>query len=169
MAEKDRKIKEQLDEIKDLKMDLITFEVLRNAFVAACYEASRTIERIAYHPVIGRGRDRSNGILTPDAKLVAHGHTDSAAHYASFEPRVTEVMRFFPKEKMIPGDIYFSSDHCSNESKSVLCEQIFENPLGIFGAYQNIYQVQPKSQSFPSQYFSDSSLYLLNNHYQLSN
>ncbi len=36
-------------------MDLITFEVMRNAFVAACYEASSTIERIAYHPVIGMG------------------------------------------------------------------------------------------------------------------
>lgn len=110
MASNDTKIKEQLGEIKDLKMDLITFEVLRNAFVAACYEASKTIERIAYHPVIGRGRDRSNGILTPDPYLVAHGHTDSAAHYASFEPRVKEVMRFFPKESMKPGDIFFSSD-----------------------------------------------------------
>ena len=34
-------------------MDLITFEVMRNAFVAACYEASTTIERVAYHPVVG--------------------------------------------------------------------------------------------------------------------
>ena len=77
----------------DLKMDLITFEVMRNAFVAACYEASTTIERIAYHPVIGMGRDRSNAILTPDARLVAHGHTDAAAHYASFEPSVAELMK----------------------------------------------------------------------------
>jgi len=93
MAEKEKQqlIKEELGEIASLKMDLITFEVLRNAFVAACYEASRTIERVAYHPVIGRGRDRSNGILTPDPYLVAHGHTDSAAHYASFEPRVRKL------------------------------------------------------------------------------
>ncbi|MBP1730497.1 MAG: hydantoinase B/oxoprolinase family protein, partial [Deltaproteobacteria bacterium] len=112
MAEKEKQqvIKEGLDDIGALKMDLITFEVLRNAFVAACYEASRTIERVAYHPVIGRGRDRSNGILTPDPYLVAHGHTDSAAHYASFEPRVSEVIRVFPKEQMKPGDIYFSTD-----------------------------------------------------------
>ena len=81
-------VKETLTEIQDLKMDLITFEVMRNAFVAACYEASSTIERIAYHPVVGMGRDRSNAILTPDARLVAHGHTDAAAHYASFEPSV---------------------------------------------------------------------------------
>ena len=73
------RVKEKLEEIKDLKLDLITFEVLRNAFVAACYEASTTIERIAYHPVIGMGRDRSNSILTPDGRLVAHGHTDAAA------------------------------------------------------------------------------------------
>jgi N-methylhydantoinase B len=112
MADKEKQhlIKEELGDIGGLKMDLITFEVLRNAFVAACYEASRTIERVAYHPVIGRGRDRSNGILTPDPYLVAHGHTDSAAHYASFEPRVSEVIRVFPKEEMKPGDIFFSTD-----------------------------------------------------------
>jgi N-methylhydantoinase B len=115
MAEKEKKdykfeVKEELKEIKDLKMDLITFEVLRNAFVAACYEASTTIERIAYHPVIGKGRDRSNGLLTADGLLVAHGHTDSAAHYASFEPRVQDILRVFPKEEMKPGDVYFLSD-----------------------------------------------------------
>ena len=70
-------VKEQIQDA-GLGMDLITFEVMRNAFVAACYEASTTIERIAYHPVIGMGRDRSNAILTPDARLVAHGHTDAA-------------------------------------------------------------------------------------------
>ncbi|MBI5441125.1 MAG: hydantoinase B/oxoprolinase family protein [Deltaproteobacteria bacterium] len=103
-------VKESLSEIKDLKMDLITFEVMRNAFVAACYEASTTIERIAYHPVIGMGRDRSNAILTPDARLVAHGHTDAAAHYASFEPSVQELLKEIPKEKMKEGDTYLFSD-----------------------------------------------------------
>ena len=93
-----------------LKMDLITFEVMRNAFVAACYEASTTIERIAYHPVIGMGRDRSNALLTPDGRLVAHGHTDAAAHYASFEPSVQELMKDIPKSTMRPGDTYLFSD-----------------------------------------------------------
>ena len=93
-----------------LKMDLITFEVMRNAFVAACYEASTTIERIAYHPVIGMGRDRSNALLTPDGRLVAHGHTDAAAHYASFEPSVQELMKDIPKAGMRPGDTYLFSD-----------------------------------------------------------
>jgi N-methylhydantoinase B len=113
MAKKEEKkyrVKEKLEEIKDLKMDLITFEVLRNAFVAACYEASTTIERIAYHPVIGMGRDRSNSILTPDARLVAHGHTDAAAHYASFEPSVQELFKDIPKNTMKPGDAYLFSD-----------------------------------------------------------
>jgi N-methylhydantoinase B len=104
------KVKERLSEIEGLNMDLITFEVMRNAFVAACYEASTTIERIAYHPVIGMGRDRSNAILTPDARLVAHGHTDAAAHYASFEPSVTELFKDIPKDTMEPGETYIFSD-----------------------------------------------------------
>ncbi|MBT7956593.1 MAG: hydantoinase B/oxoprolinase family protein [Rhodospirillaceae bacterium] len=103
-------VKEKLSNIEGLKMDLITFEVLRNAFVAACYEASTTIERIAYHPVIGMGRDRSNALLTKDARLVAHGHTDAAAHYASFEPSVQELFKDIPKDTMNEGDTYIFSD-----------------------------------------------------------
>ncbi len=104
------RVKEKLEQIKDLRLDLITFEVLRNAFVAACYEASTTIERVAYHPVVGMGRDRSNSILTPDGRLVAHGHTDAAAHYASFEPSVQELFQDIPKETMKPGEAYLFSD-----------------------------------------------------------
>jgi len=103
-------VKEKLSNIEGLQMDLITFEVLRNAFVAACYEASTTIERIAYHPIIGMGRDRSNALLTEDARLVAHGHTDAAAHYASFEPSVQELFKDIPKDTMNEGDTYIFSD-----------------------------------------------------------
>lgn len=91
-------------------MDLITFEVMRNAFVAACYEASNIIERVAYHPVIGMGRDRSNALLTLDGRLVAHGHTDAAAHYASFGPSVKELLKSIPASTMKPGDTFLFSD-----------------------------------------------------------
>ena len=49
MAEDEKKygVKEELKEIKELKMDLITFEVLRNAYVSACYEGSTNIEQFA--------------------------------------------------------------------------------------------------------------------------
>jgi len=103
-------VKEKLAQPSDIGMDLITFEVMRNAFVAACYEASTTIERVAYHPVVGMGRDRSNALLTRDGRLVAHGHTDAAAHYASFGPSVTELLKDVPLESMKPGDTFLFSD-----------------------------------------------------------
>jgi len=104
------KVKEELKEIKELKMDLITFEVLRNAFVAACYEGSTSIEQFAFHPIVGMGRDRSNGLLTIDGGLVAHGHTDPAAHYGSFEDALINLFKYIPKEEMKPGDAYMFSD-----------------------------------------------------------
>jgi len=110
MAKDKVEIKEGLKEIKKLKLDLITFEVLRNAFVAACYQASTSIEKMAYHPVVGMGRDRSNGILTIDCGLVAHGHTDAAAHYGSFEDALLNLLKHIPLEKMEPGDAYMFSD-----------------------------------------------------------
>jgi N-methylhydantoinase B len=110
MAKQETGIKEGLKDIKELKLDLITFEVLRNAFVSACYEGSTNIEQFAYHPVVGMGRDRSNGILTVDGGLVAHGHTDAAAHYGSFEDSLINLFKHIPKEKMKPGDAYMFSD-----------------------------------------------------------
>lgn len=103
-------VKERLANSASIGMDLITFEVLRNAFVAACYEASTTIERVAYHPVVGMGRDRSNALLTRDGRLVAHGHTDAAAHYASFGPSVTELIKDVALHTMKPGDTFLFSD-----------------------------------------------------------
>jgi N-methylhydantoinase B len=103
-------IKEKLTHASEIGMDLITFEVMRNAFVAACYEASTTIERVAYHPVVGMGRDRSNALLTRDGRLVAHGHTDAAAHYASFGPSVVELLKDRPIESMLQGDTFLFSD-----------------------------------------------------------
>lgn len=103
-------VKKEIKGVKDLKLDLITFEVLRNAFVSACYEASTSIEQMAYHPVVGMGRDRSNGILTIDGGLVAHGHTDAAAHYGSFEDALLNLLKRVPLEKMEPGDAYMFSD-----------------------------------------------------------
>ena len=103
-------VREKLTHVADIGMDLITFEVMRNAFVAACYEASTTIERVAYHPVVGMGRDRSNALLTRDGRLVAHGHTDAAAHYASFGPSVRELLKSMPIESMKPGDTFLFSD-----------------------------------------------------------
>ena len=110
MAKQEISVKEGLKDIKELKLDLITFEVLRNAFVSACYEGSTNIEQFAYHPVVGMGRDRSNGILTVDGGLVAHGHTDAAAHYGSFEDALVNLLKHVSMEKMKPGDAYMFSD-----------------------------------------------------------
>lgn len=122
--------KEKLAHTSDIGMDLITFEVLRNAFVAACYEASTTIERVAYHPVVGMGRDRSNALLTRDGRLVAHGHTDAAAHYASFGPSVKELIKSVPLESMKPGDTFLFSDPYrtgSHVNDTRLIRPIFHN------------------------------------------
>jgi N-methylhydantoinase B/oxoprolinase/acetone carboxylase alpha subunit len=127
---KDTSVKGGVDDIKELQLDLITFEVLRNAFVSACYEGSTRIEKMAYHPVVGMGRDRSNGILTIDGGLVAHGHTDAAAHYGSFEDSLVNLLKHIPAETMEPGDGYMFSDPYevgSHVNDTHLYKPIFSN------------------------------------------
>ena len=93
---------------KGLKMDPITFEVLRNAFKAICTQGSTTIERVAYGPVITEGHDYSVSLLTADGRLVAHGNRDITPHMGTFEASVQTVLEDI--EDIAPGDVYIMND-----------------------------------------------------------
>ena len=90
------------------KMDPITFEVLRNGFRAMCTQGSTLLERVAYGPVITEGHDYAVGLLTNDARLVAHGTRDITPHMGTFEASVQCVLEDFPEVR--PGDCYLMND-----------------------------------------------------------
>src|SRR6185503_5676531 len=85
-----------------LRLDPITFEVLRNAFKSICNQCSALIERVSYAPTITEGHDYSVSILTPDGRLVSHGQRDQAPHMGTFESSVQNLVRevdtFAPRE-----------------------------------------------------------------------
>jgi len=89
-------------------MDPITFEVLRNAFVAICNESGAMLYRVAYDPVIRDGHDLSVSLLTADGRLVAHGLQDQAAHIGTFESTAQTVLR--EAESIHPGDVFIFND-----------------------------------------------------------
>jgi N-methylhydantoinase B len=91
-----------------LRLDPITFEVLRNAFKAICNEASALIERVSYAPTITEGHDYSVSILTPDGRLVSHGQRDQAPHMGTFESSIQHLVREVPEFR--PGDVFIYND-----------------------------------------------------------
>jgi len=100
---------------KGLRLDPITFEVLRNGFKSICNEASALIERVSFAPTITEGHDYSVSILTPDGRLVSHGQRDQAPHMGTFESSVQNLVRvvdeFAPDEAYIYNDPYTGGTH----------------------------------------------------------
>ncbi len=102
-----------------MKLDAVTFEVLRNALSSMCDEGSEMIARLAYAPTISEGHDHSCALLTAEGRLVAHGNRDQAPHIGSFEPSV-RVVRQWIDDKFEPGDVYIFNDpysggtHCND-------------------------------------------------------
>ena len=91
-----------------MRLDPVTFEVLRNALANMCDEGSELIARLAYAPTISEGHDHSCALLTADGRLVAHGNRDQAPHLGSFEPSVRTLLEW--TKDLVPGDVYIFND-----------------------------------------------------------
>jgi N-methylhydantoinase B len=91
-----------------LRLDPITFEVLRNGFKSICNQCSALIERVSYAPTITEGHDYSVSMLTPDGRLVSHGQRDQAPHMGTFEASVQHLVREVAHFR--PGDVFIYND-----------------------------------------------------------
>ena len=91
-----------------MRLDAVTFEVLKNSLASICDEGSELIARLAYAPTISEGHDHSCAILDGNGHLVAHGNRDQAPHIGSFEPSVAVIREWF--ETMDEGDVYIFND-----------------------------------------------------------
>jgi N-methylhydantoinase B len=92
------------------KIDIITFEVLRNSFNAICDEAGRKLERVAYTNTIHEGRDYSVAIVTKDIKMVTHGMPNCAPHLGTFESKIKALTDVWNPSEMKPGDVFIFND-----------------------------------------------------------
>lgn len=93
---------------REASIDPITFEVLKNAFRAICTEGSALLERVSYSPTISEGHDYSVALLTPDARLIAHGYKDQAPHLGTFEETLKAALS--QVDRWSPGDVYLYND-----------------------------------------------------------
>ncbi|HBY92557.1 MAG: hydantoinase B/oxoprolinase family protein [Ardenticatenaceae bacterium] len=88
-------------------LDVVTFEVLRNAFVALCNEMALVLERTAYSPIIAEAHDFTASLLDGRGRFVACGERDLSAHFGTFEFTAQLVLEYHHNQGLEAGDILF--------------------------------------------------------------
>jgi N-methylhydantoinase B len=92
------------------RIDPITFEVLRNAFMSIVDEMGLMLERVAHSLVVSEGRDFSAAICDRDGRLVAEGKDDLPAHVGTLPHTVKAVISWLGKERLAEGDVILMND-----------------------------------------------------------
>ena len=92
------------------RIDPITFEVLRNAFMSVVDEMGLMLERVGHSLVVSEGRDFSAAICDSDGRMVAEGKEDLPAHVGTLPFTVKAVIDWLGKERLRPGDVIIMND-----------------------------------------------------------
>ena len=90
------------------KLDPVTFEVLKNAFVNIVDQMAEQIFRTCYSFVI-YSRDFSSAICDPQGNTVMQGSGDIAAHVGTLHYTAQAVINNFPDD-IHPGDVFVVND-----------------------------------------------------------
>lgn len=90
------------------RLDLITFEVLKNAFVNLVDQMSEQLLRTCYSFVI-YSRDFSNCLCDREGNTVAQGTQDIAVHVGTLHFSVKSVIEAFAGD-INPGDVFITND-----------------------------------------------------------
>jgi N-methylhydantoinase B len=87
----------------------VTFEVIRNALVAATDEMALALKRSAYSTNIKTRSDFSCAFFDAELRSVAQGFTQPV-HLGSMVEQVPKAVRAYGSEKLGPGDVLVTND-----------------------------------------------------------
>ena len=92
-----------------MTLDPITFEVIRNALVAATDEMVLTLRRSAYSTNIKTRSDFSCAFFDAELRAVAQGFTQPV-HLGSMVEQVPQAIRSYGPANLGPGDVIITND-----------------------------------------------------------
>jgi N-methylhydantoinase B len=91
------------------RLDPVTFEVLKNAFINLVDQMSEQILRTCYSFVI-YARDFSNCLCNANGDTVMQGSQDIAVHVGTLHFTAKSVLDYFGRERIFPGDVFIVND-----------------------------------------------------------
>lgn len=120
-----------------MAVDLVTVEVLRNAFTSIATQMNRNLARSAYSPIIYEMKDCSVALFDDSARMLGQS-TGLPVFLGSLEAAVQAILDHFGRDAMQPGDAYMLNDSYIVGSHlndvSVVSPIFFDHALVGFGA-----------------------------------
>ena len=93
-----------------VKLDPITFAVLRSGLVNAVAEMKAVVVRTAYSNLWKEAGDLSCGLLTSGGELAVQGLGDIPIHLASMPMSLGACLVRVPPAELKPGDVLYQND-----------------------------------------------------------
>ena len=88
-----------------MDVDVVTVEVLRNAFNSIATQMNRNMARSAYSPIIYEMKDCSVALFDDEARMLGQS-TGLPVFLGSLEAAVRAILDHFGRDAMRPGDAY---------------------------------------------------------------
>jgi N-methylhydantoinase B len=98
-----------MNAVQTERLDPVTFEVLKNAFINLVDQMSEQILRTCYSFVI-YARDFSNCLCNANGDTVMQGSQDIAVHVGTLHFTAKSVLDYFGRERIFPGDVFIVND-----------------------------------------------------------
>ncbi|MBI3979922.1 MAG: hydantoinase B/oxoprolinase family protein [Chloroflexi bacterium] len=89
-------------------VDLVTFELVKNALAVLCDEMALTLARAAYSPIVREALDLAANLLTPEGECLAQGR-QPPTHMGAMIHALAGIRKKLGGD-MQPGDIFITND-----------------------------------------------------------
>lgn len=91
------------------KIDPMTLSVVWHALISIAEEMGTALWRTAFSAAVREAHDFSTGIFDAEGQLVAQGNF-TPGHLGSMPYAVRNIMPYFPREELMPGDTILMND-----------------------------------------------------------
>lgn len=91
-------------------MDAITLEILWSNLIGIVSEQARSLQRIAFSPIVREAGDLANGLFDRRARMVAQAVTGTPGHINSLAEAARKMLEHIPADDVRPGDVLITND-----------------------------------------------------------
>jgi len=92
------------------RVDAVTLEVMRNAFIQICEEVSITMLKTAHSVIFTEGKDLSTAVFDRHGRFIAQDSQGCPVHVAAMPQSVKAGIEQYGVEHMHPGDVFLVND-----------------------------------------------------------